>query len=43
MPVLDTLGAPLRVRSARHIFQFIERVLHVGLEVGSGIHVLLRK
>ncbi len=41
MAVLDALGSPVRVRPARHVLDFVERILHVGPERRAGVYMLL--
>src|SRR5277367_3691114 len=41
MAVFRALGSPLRIGAATDIFDLIERVLNVGIEIGAGIDVLL--
>ena len=41
MAVAGALGAPFCGGVAGDVLDFVERVLHVGLEVRAGVHVLL--
>src|SRR6202042_2222373 len=40
MPVFRTDCAPFRIRSAGHILDLIQRVLHVGFEIRAWLHYL---